>query len=307
MNWYGDKLYLDGITDKDKKNEIINDLTLDDEKSSCKVLDIAGKNNVFYYAVEELNKEDGTTSVVGGVVITSIQNHTLKKNIMDEAQGPFYYDCPKRILDILTPTTSQYAMCWRNKCAEYQERKTLISEMRKLSDKEPDTLFFIKNSRTFAYPTGGVFKVIAPDAIACGRMWYDKSTVFRASDTVKVFSLTALEKNFYERLQSIADAKATSPLETKQILSEIAMIVGKSDVDQIRLGNILAAYYNIYSLLDNEIFTPDIIKGILEMNDKLVGVIPSRQLFDLSQEIVSAYNQRQEPNGKTEIPNYREI
>ena len=37
---------------------------------------------------------------------------------MDETMGPFYYDCPKRILKMLSPTDNEAALEWRRKCAE---------------------------------------------------------------------------------------------------------------------------------------------------------------------------------------------
>ena len=37
--------------------------------------------------------------------------------------GPYYYDCPERILDLLTPPTSESASEWRAKCREAIERR----------------------------------------------------------------------------------------------------------------------------------------------------------------------------------------
>jgi hypothetical protein len=37
--------------------------------------------------------------------------------------GPFQYDCPERILKLLTPTSNEYAQNWRNKCWENIKRK----------------------------------------------------------------------------------------------------------------------------------------------------------------------------------------
>jgi len=37
---------------------------------------------------------------------------------MDETMGPFSYDCPERILDLLTPTDNESAMRWRERCRE---------------------------------------------------------------------------------------------------------------------------------------------------------------------------------------------
>lgn len=304
MNWYGDNSYLNGITDKDKKNEIINDLTWDDAKSSGRVLDIAGKNNIYYYAVEVFNKEANETFIKGGVVLTSMQNQVLMKNIIEEFHGPMHYDCPSRILDILTPTDNNYANSWRKKCGEYQAHKSYVGEMRRLCDKDPDALFFVKNSYTASYKNGSVFKTIAPDAVACGQLWYNKTTVFRAKDVKKIFSLTFLEKQFYESLQKLTTA---TPMVAIQANDSLKIVVSQPDVNQTHLGNILASYSNLFEIIDDKVFTPDVVKGVLEMNNSLIDKIPSKNVFDLTNEIVSAYNSRPKVNEETQKLNYRTL
>jgi len=37
---------------------------------------------------------------------------------MEESEGPCYYNCPERILKLLTPTTNEFALKWREKCWE---------------------------------------------------------------------------------------------------------------------------------------------------------------------------------------------
>lgn len=37
---------------------------------------------------------------------------------MTETMGPYQYDCPERILRLLTPTEDEYALKWREKCWE---------------------------------------------------------------------------------------------------------------------------------------------------------------------------------------------
>lgn len=38
---------------------------------------------------------------------------------MDETVGPYYYDCPKKIFKLLTPTNNEYAIGWRKNVEEY--------------------------------------------------------------------------------------------------------------------------------------------------------------------------------------------
>lgn len=51
---------------------------------------------------------------------------------MDETMGPCYYDCPKSILDVLSPTDNEYAIEWRRKCMERIENKRRHKHERKI-------------------------------------------------------------------------------------------------------------------------------------------------------------------------------
>lgn len=62
---------------------------------------------------------------------------------MSEDMEPFYYDCPRTILDLLTPADSENANRWRNKCREQLAIRTKQRALR-------------------ALPLGSVIEVIAP-------------------------------------------------------------------------------------------------------------------------------------------------
>lgn len=73
--------------------------------------------------------------IVGVVILTSTDskdyfNFSYKE--MDESCGPCYYDCPKGILRLLTPTDNEYANNWRNKCYEQLEKKKNPNALNKL-------------------------------------------------------------------------------------------------------------------------------------------------------------------------------
>lgn len=73
--------------------------------------------------------------VFGAVFLTSTDskdyfNFSYKE--MDETVGPCYYDCPKGILDLLTPTDSEWANNWRAKCRERLEKKKNPNALNKL-------------------------------------------------------------------------------------------------------------------------------------------------------------------------------
>jgi hypothetical protein len=64
--------------------------------------------------------------VVGVVVKIDRHRGEIGLKWMDESMIPFYYDCPDRILDKLTPTPYQHAVDWREKCRAYNARKRAL-------------------------------------------------------------------------------------------------------------------------------------------------------------------------------------
>ena len=85
-----------------------------------------------YYAAIKRTKfatetEIETSEVFAVIVLTSVNNkdyYNFAYKDMDETMGPYQYNCPKSILDLLPPTDNEYAIAWRNKCYEVlKERK----------------------------------------------------------------------------------------------------------------------------------------------------------------------------------------
>jgi hypothetical protein len=78
------------------------------------VLDIAVKLNVAYLACK--NRLGDVYAVV--VLIEHRRNdyYNFAYKDMDESMEPYYYDCPARILRLLTPTSDKNANRWREKC-----------------------------------------------------------------------------------------------------------------------------------------------------------------------------------------------
>lgn len=62
---------------------------------------------------------------------------------MSENMGPYKYDCPKGILDLLSPTDNKYALEWRKACYENIAKKNNPNSLNKL-------------------PEGTVIKVVLP-------------------------------------------------------------------------------------------------------------------------------------------------
>lgn len=84
------------------------------------LVDISSTRGVIYAAVREA---DGTTW--GLVVLTSWSRdyYNFCHKEVSEDMGPNETQCPTRILDVLTPTDSEYASNWRTRCRDYAATK----------------------------------------------------------------------------------------------------------------------------------------------------------------------------------------
>lgn len=87
------------------------------------------KLTTLYAAIEKKNKETGERKVFAAVILIQMIKGQQYENFgykdMDETCGPCSYDCPKSILQLLTPTDSQYANDWREQCwNKINERKS---------------------------------------------------------------------------------------------------------------------------------------------------------------------------------------
>ena len=78
------------------------------------------KLTTLYAAIEKKNKETGERNVFAAVILIQMIKGQQYENFgykdMDETCGPCSYDCPKAILQLLTPTDSKHANDWRENC-----------------------------------------------------------------------------------------------------------------------------------------------------------------------------------------------
>lgn len=87
---------------------------------------------VYYGAI----KKDDTGDVFGYVALTSSDKkggYNFGYKSMDETCGPYENKCPLAILDLLTPTDSEFANAWRKRCREYHEQKKSPTDFANLS------------------------------------------------------------------------------------------------------------------------------------------------------------------------------
>ena len=97
---------------------------MDDQFNSehLEVVKSAMVGTVYYAAVKSLKQG----KIFGLVCLTSVQNkewYNFGYKDMDESMGPAYYDCPKSILDLLSPTEYEWAKEWRAQCYKRLEAK----------------------------------------------------------------------------------------------------------------------------------------------------------------------------------------
>ncbi|MGJ0454321.1 MAG: DUF6927 domain-containing protein [Methylocystis sp.] len=78
-------------------------------------------SNVYYAAVEQLRVASGEREVWAAICLVRYNPRDREGYIFgyknaEESMGPYECECPKSILDLLTPTDRPYAQQWRARC-----------------------------------------------------------------------------------------------------------------------------------------------------------------------------------------------
>ncbi|NSW83918.1 MAG: hypothetical protein HPY90_11735 [Syntrophothermus sp.] len=83
------------------------------------------------YLAVEYGDADGAKGVFGLVCLLDYRPndyYNFGYKDMAEEMGPYFYNCPERILELLTPTDDEWALKWRETCwkviREKKEKKT---------------------------------------------------------------------------------------------------------------------------------------------------------------------------------------
>jgi hypothetical protein len=76
------------------------------------------KFRTYYGAVERIDLKTNERRVFAVVILLNYAKgyHNFGYKDMDESCGPVESNCPERILKLLTPTDSEYANEWRQRC-----------------------------------------------------------------------------------------------------------------------------------------------------------------------------------------------
>ena len=138
----------------DRRAELDDKFNWEDESRKIEVLKSSMVGSTYYAAVKSFNKTNNFECVTAVVCLTSINNKdyfNFAYKDMDETMGPYKYDCPKGILDLLGPTENEYANEWRKQCYENLAAKKNANSFNKL-------------------PVGSVIEVVMPfDTIHYGQ------------------------------------------------------------------------------------------------------------------------------------------
>lgn len=104
-------------------------------KRKVSVAKSAMVGSTYYGAIKDEDLEDGTFEIVGVVCLTNTNNRdyfNFGAKSMDETTGPYMYDCPVSILNLLSETDNEYALEWRKKCRAQIEAKKSKPNLGKL-------------------------------------------------------------------------------------------------------------------------------------------------------------------------------
>lgn len=117
----------------------------DSESDTAKYEVLSGKVinlKTAYLAIRRTNKVTGKSVVYAEVVLLGYSKKDYNNfgyKDMSEFSGPYYYDCPQSILDLLSPaddlkgeisdSSVQEAVMWREVCARQAERKRRLKEL----------------------------------------------------------------------------------------------------------------------------------------------------------------------------------
>lgn len=103
------------------------------EKYHWKTLKSTMVGSTYYAAIERTELENPENRIVyAAICLTSTDMKSycdFSYKDMTEFSGPFKYDCPKAILDLLTPTDNECALNWRQKCRENLDNKKKLSKL----------------------------------------------------------------------------------------------------------------------------------------------------------------------------------
>lgn len=73
-----------------------------------------GVGRIIYSACKR--KDKNTDVIFGMVILTGKNGEYIDFKSIEENEHPYYYDCPKKIISLLSKTENTFSLEWRNNC-----------------------------------------------------------------------------------------------------------------------------------------------------------------------------------------------
>ena len=99
-----------GTSYQHKRNRSTIEILTSELSSDCEIIASCIRADCAYLAIKHGDM------VIGSVARLYRSKRELGIKWIDEDMGPYYYECPRRVLDCLTPTDSDHARSWRASC-----------------------------------------------------------------------------------------------------------------------------------------------------------------------------------------------
>lgn len=150
MGWLYKYVGTNKLSAKEKKELVEEDFDLE----NYEILKSSMVGKVYYAAA----RKKGTEDVWCQVVLTDMMGYEFGTKPMDESMCPCYYDCPKGILDLLTPTDNEYANEWRKECRKKAkekgwEKKIALGETIKYKAYDGEIMTLVKHPPAYQFKT----------------------------------------------------------------------------------------------------------------------------------------------------------
>ncbi len=148
---------------------------------------------VYYAAVEQLRIATGEREVWAAICLVRYnprdpEGYIFGYKDMSESMGPHECECPKSILDLLTPTDAQYARQWRARCLEAAAARR--ARAAKPSPRAGQVIVF---DEPLAFSDGQSFERL--EVVANPRS--HRSVLFRAPGSSGLYSIPNIKSRTY--------------------------------------------------------------------------------------------------------------
>lgn len=117
---------------------VMQEYDFEESRFISKVIYGSQNGSVCYLAVRRTSLITGESKVYGVVVLTAIDrksDYNFGTKPISEDMGPHYYCAPKKLISLLSPTTSAWANEWRQQClANVGKRNKRSRDARRLRE-----------------------------------------------------------------------------------------------------------------------------------------------------------------------------